>query len=438
MIGGFILVLRAGRRRVEDVGRSLRSPSRGDQLLAVTLPIAVVLITSLGGSNLVRGDQRSDDGATGRYSSGRDAGGLASEPQPGWRRVDGPSAASLIIPTARLWASAPGPLSAVLPSPDRVQDVGATDIGSSPSYDSDHTVLMTGVFGGCTCYYLFRSQDSGRNWSLLPGGGLAGGRLLLPPTGFREGRFYAFGARGLQMTHDGGMSFQTRSRLGVGYPAVLPPGSGAEVTVSNVTLLAFGESGPPVVLGAFGPGYQAAGAPLFIGDSPGTLVALQPVVGPPPLNQTVILRCGNGTCGEPVSLPWSGPTNLARVPSRGDLGERLIAFGTGGLAISADGGQSFSLNDFAAGRTVQDLIPVSVADGAVRLMARTDSGDGLTVYVSDDLGQQWYRAAGLAGPVRLLDELSGPSEMAVIRRGSVSEASSVICSSDAGAQWASC
>jgi RNA polymerase sigma-70 factor (ECF subfamily) len=72
----------------------------------------------------------------------------------------------------------------------------------SPGYDRDRTVFA--VDGTLSV-----SRDGGASWSRLRALGLGARRLLLPPAYPRDSRMLAIGGKGLQLSDDGGDSFQT-------------------------------------------------------------------------------------------------------------------------------------------------------------------------------------------------------------------------------------
>jgi RNA polymerase sigma-70 factor (ECF subfamily) len=72
----------------------------------------------------------------------------------------------------------------------------------SPGYDSDHTVFARD-------HGLMVSRDGGASWSRLRALGLTATNLLLPPAYPHDGRLFAFGYWGLQLSDNDGDAFET-------------------------------------------------------------------------------------------------------------------------------------------------------------------------------------------------------------------------------------
>src|SRR5205807_5658908 len=115
-------------------------------------------------------------------------------------------------------ASTPGgdAVRALVPgvSPGRQQDAYVSDVQPSPNYVADHTLYETATDTACDgrggCGELFWSQDAGHSWTNLRTVGLQPyAQLLLPPSSYAAGLYYAFGSAGLQLSQDHGRTFTT-------------------------------------------------------------------------------------------------------------------------------------------------------------------------------------------------------------------------------------
>jgi RNA polymerase sigma-70 factor (ECF subfamily) len=306
-----------------------------------------------------------------------------------------PSSAALVAPAESGAHRAPAqpsrtggsPLDVLLPAPDPTK-AWVTDFEPSPNYSSDHTVYMVGR-GSCElgCNQLFRSTDGGATWTYVPTRGLQGSQLLLPSTGYGAGRFYAAGTF-LQLTTDGGAHFQNAEPV-AGVATVAPPWLGAQVVTSDVALSLIDGSAVPHPVAVFGSGETAAGAPVLLPSLTGftAFQLVQGIGGGPDL----LLRCSSSGCAEAAQLPFAGNAQTFASPNF-DTDHTLVVIGTGGVAVSHDGGATFAL---VSTETMLQAIAVSSPRGA-RLVAvdaaHARNTDDTLVY-SDDWGQTWHPAA---------------------------------------------
>lgn len=101
---------------------------------------------------------------------------------------------------------------ALPPGPARTPDNATlTTVEVSPAYASDHTVLAAESRGPHDRSALFVSRDGGASWHHPRALGFGGASRFLFPPGYpdRDPRFFALGGKGLQVSHDGGESFET-------------------------------------------------------------------------------------------------------------------------------------------------------------------------------------------------------------------------------------
>lgn len=94
---------------------------------------------------------------------------------------------------------------AYVTQPEQVQ---SSSLAFSPEFRTDHTAYLTGT-DGCLCPpVLFVTTDAGATWVKLPAAGLKYERLLLSPEPSRDRRIFALGMEGIQVSRDGGNTFQ--------------------------------------------------------------------------------------------------------------------------------------------------------------------------------------------------------------------------------------
>jgi RNA polymerase sigma-70 factor (ECF subfamily) len=282
-----------------------------------------------------------------------------------------------------------------------------SDIQPSPTYSSDHTVVMMGVGQNChfnPCAQIYRSSDGGSSWKYVDSIGAHGDYVVLPRSGFTAGRYYLVDLTGVQRTVDGGRSFTTILPGAGGYPLAAPAGTGFDLIVSSESALwGIRPDGTAQVLSLF-PGYEAAGTPLMLPTATGFEV-LQPVYSSTaigPARTAKLLRCAP-TCGAPIDLRVSATyVTLAPSPQVGVDHIIVVNSGGGGLAVSHDGGQTFTR---AHDPVALELLAVPGPAG-LRLVASVGIEGALEF--SDDEGMTWHAASlrvahlGHARDVRVL------------------------------------
>ena len=296
-------------------------------------------------------------------------------------------------PTAGGSGHSSGVVGGLLPaiSPGRPEDAYVSDVEPSPSYPQDHTLFASATDSACggraACGELFVSNDAGHSWTnLRPVGLQSFAQLLLPPGSFPDHTFYAFGSAGLQMTTDGGHTFMTLVSDLPGYAGLMPPGMSTFVSVANVDLWNFATKATPGLAGAYPPGILAVGSALPV-PSAGGWSFLQPVQVPG--SSEHVLVCGaSPPCSMGASLPWvDQATKLVTTPD----GRVVAALNASGLAISRDGGATFT----SAGQgNASDVALTELPGGGVRVILVAAEAKP-AVLVSDDYGQSWHEAGGL-------------------------------------------
>jgi hypothetical protein len=247
------------------------------------------------------------------------------------------------------------------------------------------------MLGGGDCVVasteLFRSSDGGATWTYLYSTDLQSTELVLPPSTYAAGRFFAAGGNVLQVTDNGGRSFHAYGPSS-GYSTPAPAWLGAQVVTSDTGLSFIDSSQVPHLVALFGPGEAAAGPPLLL-PAAGGFTALQLVQNQLVASPDTLLRCTTGGCATQSQVPLTGTVQILPSPDF-DRDHTLVAVG-GGVAVSRDGGNSFQLVSTAP---VFDAIAVSGPIG-VRLLAVDPSHSSVSdpeMVYSDDLGRTWHGA----------------------------------------------
>jgi RNA polymerase sigma-70 factor (ECF subfamily) len=353
-------------------------------------------------------------------------------------------------PTAAAFAIRSGPAVGTGPATSRalalpipghqanVQDATITDLEPSPQYSADHTILAAGADRNCPsppCQSLFVSHDSGHTWTTLPATGFAGTQLLLPPTSFSQGHFFAFGQVGLQETTDGGRTFATSVPDLAGFASTQPAGMGAMFSVSNAARWDFNGGKAPTLGSAFLPGWNAAGPATFLG--PGQ-PSLQPVLHANSAGFDVQVMSCVTTCAAGPVLPWQENTTMVLSPEFAS-DKTLVAMSGSALAVSLDRGSSFSTVSLPAHQRALSAELTGGVAGPRILAVLASETSTLTVDYSDDLGATWRASQLPAGHgVRSTLARATPTTLIVAMPGSQETQTTFDCSKDAGLSWAAC
>jgi RNA polymerase sigma-70 factor (ECF subfamily) len=276
----------------------------------------------------------------------------------------------------------------LLAPPDPYQFT-ATDFQPSPDYSHDHTLLMVGWgSNGCAgCQQIFRSTDGGAGWTYVGGSGLQSDHIYLPPGSAALTHFYAAGNNVLQVTNDGGNTFQTLLPQ-AGMTSAAPTWLGTQLVQADLTMSFIGSTGVPQVVAAFGATRLAASAPVVL-PSPGGFTAFEAVQDYVLGGPDTLLQCTAGGCVTRAQLPVSGPVQIFPAPDYAT--SHTLAVVGGGVAVSHDGGATFQLVSTEA---VSDASLIAGPSGP-RLVAVDAPQAGrpvTTLAYSDDLGATWHQA----------------------------------------------
>lgn len=288
---------------------------------------------------------------------------------------------------------APGSLVVDLINPSETatpENTGISSIMVSPSYASDHTILMAGSRWGFG-QVLFVSHDGGASWKSLPSRFLFGVANVAIPSGYpQDRRVFAIGSEfGLQQSDDGGeifrtvlagMSFAVSPSFGRGDSKVLVGGKilleyDADTGVTKPASLPVPpSSGWAYTSITFSPSYSSDQTVLVSGDYSN--------------GQTVLYRCGGVTCDE-TQFPFRGPLTL-RLSPRFDRDGLAYAFTEKRLLISNDGARTFQevqfppLSDWGSISDVAMMWDAS-SDPAVFVSAAGN------IYRSINAGRSWNK-----------------------------------------------
>ena len=307
-------------------------------------------------------------------------------------------------------------------------------VAVSPAYGKDdHTVFVSTSYSSLPLLYV--SHNGGARWQRLRALGFAGAkRLLLPPAYPRDPRIFALGIQGLQMSRDGGDTFETvlagGGMRGVGgamafLDASLPPTFGPDhpvvVLVGGGTVFEYhldtgdlqpvtveeGTSYHQVDMVRYGPPSEG-GATLFLSsvrmaETSSDLTEKYP--------ESRLLRCTRGeraatpAPGSPLQpvlrctqaqVPGPMATKFMSLMSEDDAVFGVDAFD---IRVSVDGGRSFQRRtpwpEWGGGYAFVNDITVARQGGTTMAYAAiVDWGQGIRqadVLRTRDLGRTWDR-----------------------------------------------
>ena len=155
-----------------------------------------------------------------------------------------------------------------------------------------------------------------------------------------------------------------------------------------------------------------------------------------------LLHC-DGICDASVTTPWSTQTALRASP-RFAVDHVLAAFSSQGLAISHDGGATYSVRPVPMGASQLSDLELSQVGGSVvlvALLAGAPGGSGPEIALSRDLGASWQLANLTAlgkDSVRMIRALGGLNLIASVSTPDTANRFGFACSSNGGAGWGRC
>jgi RNA polymerase sigma-70 factor (ECF subfamily) len=335
----------------------------------------------------------------------------------------------------------------------------------SPGYEEDSTVFAVDAGRRVSV-----THDGGASWSRLRGAGLDGTRLLLPPDHPRDRRIFALGRAGLQMSDNGGDTFE-----------VVAPGNWLDAAVSpgfddgDPTVLlvgaglwrydSVGGQTEPVLLDEELAGHVLVGAryDLAAGDSRTVrLLSRLPLsVSTAPERTTAETHVFYvGTCRLPAvsegpALP-GGPLRAACTTTRlrdhlGALTALVVSPATSrtifvrghdSLLVSSDEGRTFRAATPWGEPWLANLDVAVLPESASSLVVARSGPEagGPALLRTDDAGASWTPLhVGLPGFIAKSTGAAGARSVTVTPTGRIlagGEYGGIACSADGGRSWA--
>ena len=310
---------------------------------------------------------------------------------------------------------------------------------SSSSGSEEQFALGMGNCNNAFCHpVLFRSTDAGTSWERLPGEGLVGNTLLLPP-GYptSDPRLFISGQEGLHVSEDGGASFHPAPLAGgpqaAGPVAMSPAFNSGDPTIligarallryrdDTRTVEPVATSTPPGQLEpAYSPAY-GSDRTIFLGAT-----AFDPLWG---TTGSTVYRCVDGVC-TPATLEGQDVTPKLRVaPDFANTG-RVYAYTQKALFRSVDGGAAFEPLPLPWFDEILSDLTVTRETLIASTTPMNETGKG-GAYLSTDGGSSWARLESplLTGGVRGTTVAGDRLIAALYGQG-------LACSPDGGLTWA--
>lgn len=315
----------------------------------------------------------------------------------------------------------------------------------SGSGGSREIFALGSTMGRCqvNCTVLFHSFDGGATWKRLPAAGLvAAWSLHLAPAYPQDPRIYAMGRTGLQVSRDGGRTFEPVLAMPHRGPTAMSPGfsrGDQRILVGSAPAWEYDAgggtaqpiAGAPVggaeVRFAFPPDYLVSHR-LFAGAMAAVDGSLRPAVF------TCDRRLGSDMCESRTVLDALRSVPRVAVSSTFARDGVVFAWGAGGAFRSGDAGASFDpirLPFASVTAITDDAAGTFYASGYDPVADGTRGG----VAVSNDGGRTWrLLGAGTAleqGVATVTAVPGGP----VLAGPLASAGGGVLCSVDRGATW---
>lgn len=318
------------------------------------------------------------------------------------------------------------------------EDARILSLASAPGGDPGSRTVFAAGDSSCRMQpcppVLFRSDDGGASWTRVAAEGMRGSELAIPE-GFGPGneRLFAMGPAGLQVSDDGGATFELAALAGAAFAtgsvALSPNFSQGDPTIliGAQTLVEYDDadrsSKPRPATALHGP-FEPAFAPQYPIDRRIVLGGLR--IGEQGAEAAVYL-CRGAVCDE-TALPGLSGSPAIRLASDFALSGRAYAFTGDGIHVSHDGARSFAPLDTPWSGAVEDV----VIDGRGGVLAAVAPGqdDPGGLFVSLDGGINWTHRSPEWGAngVKTLS-MAGDTVIAAPQGGGV------MCSSDRGLTW---
>lgn len=441
------LALRMARWQTTLNDTGIATTRLGDAIVSLmALSVAVVGMGAPTGEFVQAGGASSDSALSVASSEASLAGagagdaGAAAADALGAASSGGPVSSPLEWSTGEM---APGPIG-LLPGSGKSNPADATfdSFTPSPNYQTDGTIFGIGRWRvNCTvdCGVVFKSTDRGVTWQALPSQGLNSSRILLAPAYPRDPRIFATGNLGLQVSHDGGISFITlvpsagtaamSPAFSSGDPRFfLPDAPGLEYnTETKLPEPLSLKPGPTAVSPTYSYGfptdYRPSAPVMYVGAS----------VPKPTGAVSIVHRCVDGACEAGVELPGMGGAPRLTSVRHGD-GEVLWAAQGTELYRSTDGAVTFTRASLPPG--VVGILDEAVGpEGRLYVIGHNTTAGRAEVWFTDDLATSWQRVPDEGLPVTFALSMR-PLSDGTLLVGLAGEVAGIACSHDGGRTWA--
>ncbi|MFY9587271.1 MAG: hypothetical protein WAT66_07445, partial [Actinomycetota bacterium] len=312
-----------------------------------------------------------------------------------------------------------------------------TSVTPSPNYQKDRTLFAAGRVPcqQSSCMVLFVSHDAGTTWHRQGSERFNGHTVLLPPAYPADSRIFAMGAKGLEVSADGGDTFKVVVPL-QGDVAISPLFNAADqrilIGASVVTeywanndlakpATLIGPAGTWLTI-AFSPTYAIDNTIFVGGIRPDTTGTMRPTV-----NRCAGSVCDNVVFAEGFDAPWLRPSPAFAKD------HTVYAFTSHALFRSIDGGTTFaSLKPgFAVSGSVRDVLTTK---GGMVFAAVGGVKAGMSgLYRSVDGGASWTPTRITLGGFK-----SGVAKLVSLPDGRIIALGGdlgIACSNDGGRSW---
>jgi hypothetical protein len=286
---------------------------------------------------------------------------------------------------------------------------------------------------------LFRSTDGGGTWRRLKADTLTGTSILLPPAFNRgDARIFAMGSGGLEVSRDGGKSFQAAAVGGapyaVGSVAISPGFNSGDPTIliGSQNMMRYDDSrrvvSPAPYTSLPGP-LEPAYAPAYPSDHRLIVgaVRVDPLSGGV---ISVVFRCRTETeCSDSFLGPY-GATPKVRLSPDFATSNTLAAFIDSHLYVSRDGAVSFAEITTPWESGIRDVAIDRAGKRIIAAVYRYE-GENNGLYMSTDGGFSWEKIASplLRHGVETIASSSNRIVVGLTKSG-------IACSTDGGLTWA--
>ncbi len=317
------------------------------------------------------------------------------------------------------------------------EDTQINSVAASPNYEEDRTLFAAGRVPcpKTSCMVLFVSRDGGATWHRQQSADFHGHTVLLPPSYPSDTRIFAMGDSGLEVSTDGGSTFDLVVPL-QGDVAISPLFNrqdpriliGASVVTeywANNDL-----AKPATLIGPAGTWLTIAFSPTYVDDHTVFVGGIRPDASGK--MRPTVSRCAASICENVVFDAGFDAPRLR--PSPGYRHDRTVyAFTSDVLFRSIDGGTTFSSASpsFARDGSFRDVLVTRNGELIAAVGHNVPSQSGL--YRSKDGGVTWSGTR-----VRVPGFEAGVSRIIALPDGrliALGAGSGLACSADGGRTW---